>query len=531
MFKVLLFTVIFIVLFAIFRFHDLFLFFRFSRHLHKRSMEKLHRKKRGRNLYLYAIPLVCLFWIILFFAYPSNQSIGTKYNISWSTRNIPSHFTDPCNGKYIYIHDLPSRFNSDILKNCKELNPWTNMCAFTDNVGLGPHLSNSEQVFSDSGWYNTNQFTVEVIFHNRMKQYECLTNDSSIASAVFVPYYAGLDVARYLWGYNTSMRDSGSLELLRWLTSKPEWKVMAGRDHFFVAGRITWDFRRLSDEENDWGTKLLVLPESQNMSALVIEASPWNSNDHGIPYPTYFHPTKDSEVFEWQDRMRGLDRSWLFSFAGAPRPNLTVSIRDRIMNQCRSSPKCLLMECDFGESKCHVPSSVTEMFQSSVFCLQPQGDSYTRRSVFDSMVAGCIPVFFHPGTAYIQYLWHLPRDYARYSVFISEDGIRAGNTSIEKVLAEIKPETVHTMREEVIRMIPKLIYADPRSKLRVIRDAFDVAIDGVLARVDGLRLEMNGAGNFSRFLEKNSWKYALVGSEKPHEWDHYFFKPKQCRPC
>ena len=59
-----------------------------------------------------------------------------------------------------------------------------------------------------------------------MKKYECLTNDSSIASAVFVPFYAGLDISMYLWGFNISVRDSASLSLVKWLAEKPEWKRM-----------------------------------------------------------------------------------------------------------------------------------------------------------------------------------------------------------------------------------------------------------------------------------------------------------------
>ncbi|RRT55627.1 hypothetical protein B296_00047845 [Ensete ventricosum] len=103
--------------------------------------------------------------------------------------------TDPCGGRYIYVHDLPSRFNADMLRDCRQLSLWTNMCKFTSNAGLGPPLENVEGVFSNTGWYATNQFAVDVIFNNRMKQYECLTKDSSIAAAFFVPFYAGFDIA------------------------------------------------------------------------------------------------------------------------------------------------------------------------------------------------------------------------------------------------------------------------------------------------------------------------------------------------
>ncbi|XP_023534361.1 xyloglucan galactosyltransferase MUR3-like [Cucurbita pepo subsp. pepo] len=438
--------------------------------------------------------------------------------------------SDPCGGRYIFVHDLPSRFNEDMLKECKSLSLWTNMCKFTTNAGLGPPLENVEGVFSDTGWYATNQFAVDVIFSNRMKQYDCLTKDSSIASAFFVPFYAGFDIARYLWGYNISTRDRASLDLVDWLEKRPEWGVMGGRDHFLVAGRITWDFRRLSEEETDWGNKLLFLPAAKNMSMLVVESSPWNANDFGIPYPTYFHPAKDDDVFIWQDRMRKLERKWLFSFAGAPRPDNPKSIRGQIIDQCKNSKVCKLLECDFGESKCHSPSSIMQMFQSSLFCLQPQGDSYTRRSAFDAMLAGCIPVFFHPGSAYTQYTWHLPKNFTRYSVFIPEDDIRKRNVSIEERLSQISPEQLKLMQEEVISMIPRLVYADPRSKLETLKDAFDVSVQAIIDKVTKLRKDIIEGHTDKNFIEENSWKYALLEDGQrevgPHEWDPFFSKPK-----
>ncbi|XP_059660186.1 xyloglucan galactosyltransferase MUR3-like [Cornus florida] len=466
---------------------------------------------------------------------PSTDHIAHKsdnYPFMKALRTIENK-SDPCGGRYIYVHDLPPRFNEDMLRECKSLSRWVNMCRFTTNAGLGPPLKNVKHVFSRTGWYATNQFAVDVIFSNRMKKYDCLTRDSSLAAAIFVPFYAGFDIARYLWGYNISTRDAASLDLVNWLMKRPEWSIMGGKDHFLVAGRITWDFRRLSDEESDWGSKLLFLPAAKNMSMLVVESSPWNANDFAIPYPTYFHPAKDGDVFVWQDRMRKLKRKWLFSFAGAPRPDNPKSIRGQIIDQCKKSNVGKLLECDAGEagdSKCHSPSSIMLMFQSSLFCLQPQGDSYTRRSAFDSMLAGCIPVFFHPGSAYTQYTWHLPKNYSKYSVFISENDIRKRNVSIEQRLRQISPEQVKIMREEVISLIPRLIYADPHSKLETLKDAFDVSVQSVIDRVTKLRRDIIEGHTNSNFIEVVSWKYALLEEGQrevgAHEWDPFFSKPK-----
>ncbi|PKI77250.1 hypothetical protein CRG98_002371 [Punica granatum] len=383
------------------------------------------------------------------------------------------------------------------------------MCQYIDNFGLGPKVSDPGGVLSNGSWFRTNQFMLEVIFHNRLKKYECLTNNSSRASAVFIPYYAGLDMSQFLWSPNISVRDATGYDLVRWVSGRPEWRRMWGRDHFFVAGRIAWDFRRQTDDTSDWGSKLMFLPESRNMTMLSVESSVWN-NDLAIPYPAYFHPSDLSDVAEWQDRIRNQERPYLFAFAGAPRPELRFTIRGKIIEQClNSNGKCKLLNCSPETNNCDNPVNVMSVFQKSVFCLQPRGDSYTRRSTFDSIIAGCIPVFFHPGTAYVQYLWYLPENYTRYSVYIPLGNAKEGEKiSIEERLLHIPRDKVVEMREEVVRMIPRIIYADRRDGVGAFEDAFDVAVKGILDRVERVRRVIRDGGDPGvGFSEQNHFKF------------------------
>ncbi|KAJ1406592.1 Exostosin-like [Sesbania bispinosa] len=420
--------------------------------------------------------------------------------------------TDSCNGRYVYIHNLPTRFNHHLLENCHSLTRGTdkpNMCPYMENLGLGPEIENSQGVFTNKSWYETNQFLLEVIFHNRMRKYECLTNDSSLASAIFVPFYAGLDISRFLWVSNLTVRDSSGQDLVQWLAKRPEWKRMWGRDHFLVSGRISWDFRRQYDDESYWGSKFRFLPQSMNMSMLAVEASSWN-NDYAIPYPTSFHPSEESEVFEWQSKIRHQKRPYLFTFTGAPRPELEVSIRGKIIDQCRGSSACKFIDCSYGKEQCDNPINVMKVFGSSVFCLQPPGDSYTRRSIFDSMLAGCIPVFFHPGTAYSQYKWFLPKIRTKYSVYIPVKDVKKWNVNVEKVLMGIPENEVVAMREEVIKLIPGIIYADPKSTLHNLEDAFDLAVKGILERIEKVREAIrNGRDPSIGFADEDHYKYTF----------------------
>ncbi|XP_061364190.1 xyloglucan galactosyltransferase MUR3-like [Gastrolobium bilobum] len=478
---------------------------------HNQKMDKHFGPMRFVFLcsFVFCLTLFLLDYLVVSDTQASNFNETEKTN-HLENITIVNDNMDRCWGQYIYVYDLPGRFNEDLLKGCHSLMKWTDMCPYVSNSGLGHKISEKPngKVMSEDSWYDTNQFTLEVIFHNIMKHYKCLTNDSSLASAIYVPYYAGLDVVQYLWDSNVSTRDASPKELVKWVAQQPQWKRKWGRDHFMAVGRISWDFRRKTDNESDWGTKFMFLPEATNMSFLPIEStqnptqtqtqsqfSLLYDNEFSIPYPTYFHPSKDVEVFEWQKRMTRVKRPYLFSFVGAPRPNSNYShfwyIRSEIIKQCQSSTSCKLL----GKKYCHDPLSVMKVFQSSIFCLQPPGDSYTRRSTFDSILAGCIPVFFHPDSAYSQYLWHFPKNGSAYSVFIPEkDLVEEKGRPINETLSRIPMREVLALREQVVSLIPRIIYRHPNSRLRSLEDAFDIAVKGILERINKINVKDSVVG-------------------------------------
>ncbi|CAD6212803.1 unnamed protein product [Miscanthus lutarioriparius] len=390
----------------------------------------------------------------------------------------------PLRGRYIYVYRLPPRFNDDIVRGCRALRPWMDMCPYMANCGLGrPLRDEGGVVFPGRGWYATDQFMLDVIFRCRMRRYDCHTGDPARASAIFVPAYASLDGGRYLWN-STATRDALALDLVAWLARRPEWRATGGRDHFLVAGRTAWDFLRKTDGDDDWGTKLLNIPAVRNMTALVLEIDPWNRSNHlAVPYPTNFHPATAADVRAWQEKARALERRWLFSFVGAARPGSNKTVRAQILQQCGASSRCGMFRCKKGAECEAAPGAMMRVFESSSFCLQPRGDTTTRRSTFDAVLAGCIPVFFHPDSAYTQYADHIPAEPERWSVLIMHTDVTDRNVSIEETLGKIPPAAVKAMREEVIRLIPSLVYADPRSTRVDFKDAFDIAVDVVLDRV------------------------------------------------
>jgi hypothetical protein len=133
------------------------------------------------------------------------------------------------------------------------------------------------------------------------------------------------------------------------------------------------------------------------MTALVLESSPWHRGANlAVPYPTGFHQETAADVAARQEKARNAERGWLFSFVGSPWPGSEKTARAEIIRQCGASRRCTKPSASAPSSCESSPRTVMRLMESSTFCLQPSGDTPTRRSTFDAVLAGCVPVFFHP---------------------------------------------------------------------------------------------------------------------------------------
>uniref|UniRef100_J3NC86 Exostosin GT47 domain-containing protein n=1 Tax=Oryza brachyantha TaxID=4533 RepID=J3NC86_ORYBR len=322
-----------------------------------------------------------------------------------------------------------------------------------------------------------------------MRHYECLTGDLAAATAVYVPFYPALELNRHNCWSTAKERNGLSGEFLRWLSTQPSWAAHGGRDHFMVAARTTWLFRR-RDEAGDalgCGNGFLAQPESGNMT-------PRPRGQYHVPLAA---PPRRPLRLRPLLPPASTRRPWLFAFAGGRRANGTLPIRDHIIDECTASPpaRCGMLDCSHGRSAtCRSPRRLVGLFASARFCLQPRGDSFMRRSSIDTVLAGCIPVFFHEASTFKhQYRWHERDDDTttttdagrrRYSVVINPQDVVEGRVRIDEVLSRFTDDEVAAMREEVIKMIPRFVYKDPRVKFQGdMNDAFDVTFNEIMARM------------------------------------------------
>ncbi|KZV42824.1 hypothetical protein F511_25178 [Dorcoceras hygrometricum] len=389
-----------------------------------------------------------------------------------------------CQYGLVYVYELPAMFNKELLDNCNELNPWHSRCGSISNAGLGPRAVGISRIVPENlapAWYWSDMFAAEVIYHNRILTHKCRTREPESATAFYIPFYAGLAVAKYFYNnYTAKDRDWHCEKLLGWVKNQVQFKKYNGADHFIMLGRPTWDFRRSKNE--DWGSGFVYMPLMKHILRLSLERDPWDKLEIGVPYPTGFHPRSRSELDQWLNFVQTRNRTSLFTFAGANR-NLKGDFRTILMDQCyKESGSCRVVDCS-GTRCSDGTSEILEAFLDSDFCLQPRGDTYTRKSMFDCMLAGSIPVFFWKRSIYDQYDAFLGDEPEKYSVFIDRKDVRNG-TSIREVLEGYSRNEVKKMRDMVIKLVPKFLYSSMHDERGTenVKDALDIAIDGVLKR-------------------------------------------------
>ncbi|CAL9044230.1 probable xyloglucan galactosyltransferase GT17 [Musa acuminata AAA Group] len=443
--------------------------------------------------------LLCyVLWLrLLFFSFPLDSSSPASYSSAAAghRHHQVSRSPETCDPDIapFYIHTIHPRFNAALVRRCLSRLACCDVCPHVGHLGLGrpllrlPDAADAADAVRGTAWYATHPSTAEMLFHARVQRHPCRTMVPEAAVLFYVPFYAGLHAAANFRQANHTRRDALAVDLATHLSSLPSFRRRAGRDHFLAVGRASWDFMRSPAGPDLGANRLLLLPEVANMTVLTVERHPWEGhNQFGIPYPSYFHPRTAADVAEWQAELRRLGRTHLFAFVGGVGSDSeNADTRSSILNQCRMSDRCLAVECKPDRHKCDDPDLIMDVMRRADFCLQPPGESFTRRSTFDSVLAGCIPVFFSEHTAHTQYRWYLPSRPGDWSVMLEQ----SQRNQIEDELARIPRAEVGRMREVVIGLIPRMTYAHPdanRSQLG-FRDAVDVALVELTRRVRSIR--------------------------------------------
>eukprot|EP00039_Didymoeca_costata_P007057 m.95947 g.95947 ORF g.95947 m.95947 type:complete len:1031 (-) comp13522_c0_seq2:376-3468(-) len=195
-----------------------------------------------------------------------------------------------------------------------------------------------------------------------------------------------------------------------------------------------------------------------------LDGSEWFS----FPFVNNFHGAgRDSFVAL---RLAGKikpENNYLWSYAGKSR-GLSSTVHDKILQQCKESSKCFPLG-DVTSVDDMPDAALTKMALESDFCIYPPGSGPTRKGFLNSLVLGCVPVFFldHQLSMFRGHLTH--SDFASMSVRIPRKYLPGaknyvdGGDTIETLLGKIPKHEVMGKRLSIARMAHRIILASSDS--------------------------------------------------------------------
>lgn len=183
------------------------------------------------------------------------------------------------------------------------------------------------------------------------------------------------------------------------------------------------------------GVKVFFMTICQNCTAVVIETSPTYTAISGrskkywyaAPYPSSFHWWEGIKVLPWEtpaltslgehrtaltttgkvDPKDYPERDILSLFIGSVKTANVNSnaFRKALYSQCQQDVSCQWYTTAHACNGVVNATNQLLLFRRAKFCPAPAGDSITRKSIFDSLLAGCIPVIFARASM-SQYHWY-----------------------------------------------------------------------------------------------------------------------------
>ncbi|ELU11306.1 hypothetical protein CAPTEDRAFT_208188 [Capitella teleta] len=379
----------------------------------------------------------------------------------------------------IYVYELPGEYNRDIAQ-CFE----GNECEKLGSCGYGPLIAQHGNLQVRNTW----QFALEVIVHHRMLASPYRTLDINEANAFYLPYYSGLDCL-CTRGCSTHSVDG----VLQWL--KQQQPFQERRQHLMALSKI---------EREHFSRRCPLLARSEIRDFLLIGIEQESNEVYRrrrrgdvrplvvAPYPSYGH-------FSDKRHPHTLSQSrdvFLLLAAGTRRsnpfrahilqqfPESTTLSPDAFLHGGRTPPGVLWYQTPECRGQHH--KYTLAWMQRALFCLQPPGDSPTRKSFYDAVISGCIPVIFKDADVTVRYPFDSHLNYSAFCVEIDASAVRRDRTALDALRELVSQRNIQHMQRDLQTAAACLQYSFPFHHSP--NDAFAMILNQI-----EVRLQNNGS--------------------------------------
>ena len=417
----------------------------------------------------------------------------------------------------LYVYRLPEAYR-DPQESLGGLPP--------DGLGRPLHL---RDVGIQATLWDAEQYSAASLLHERSLSYRCRTHDPADADLFFVPAFKSRLAA------STCAEKSGKRGLTQrlrlelpnasrptgWPSGQPLTTLEArgGADHIVINPRNGASWERAPYCELTYGSPVLgaalhlafeqgprngsrwVYPEGycgqvcvdayypQLLAEPIYWSTPWTSLVHLGAHAGHTPPWASAHA-------RPVLVAAHFGTQHKPiLPKPTMWLRERLLKQCHAAgPE----RCRLRPPNAKQPEATAQLYWEATFCLQPGGDSISRKGIVDALLLGCIPVLFHTGQL-AQWPWHWGAWVRSASVLLKQSAVRANKLDAIDYLARLPAATVSSLQAAIRRHAHRMHYAAVDTshlpaalRSRATPDAFEVLLEGAWRLARDQRLQTLG---------------------------------------
>lgn len=424
--------------------------------------------------------LFMLSWFLLL-----NSDVRSRfidYNLLPHSKNYISNSCNPSLMDHeqraslrVFMYDLPSEFHFKLLYWKSEgKNPWPDIRLKVPEYPGGLNVQHSVAY-----WLTLDLLASE--FDNAGGRNVIRVHNSSEADVIFVPFFSSVCFNRFsrLNPHKKSNRNKElQQQLVKYLTSQPEWKRSGGIDHVIVAHHPN----SLLDARMQLWPAMFILSDFGRYQPSIANID----KDVIAPYKHIIKSyVNDSSGFD--------SRPILLFFQGAIYRKDGGFVRQEIFYLLKNEKD---VHFAFGSVQKQGVPSATKGMQSSKFCLNIAGDTPSSNRLFDAIASHCVPVIISDE---IELPFEDVLDYSEFCIFVRTSDALKENFLINFIRSVTKDEW--TQKWKKLREVEHFFEYQYPSKNS---DAVQMIWRAVSKKVPVIKRKLHVARRFSRFKKPSS---------------------------
>ena len=342
------------------------------------------------------------------------------------------------------------------------------------------------------GMYKSNQYQLYTIIMSKLRVHPRRTFLRENATIFVIPYDIG---AANQWRKSDGMYvpHSGndcptSKEIIKLIKQELSQSKHYGHDHLIINSLYYMFGVRCMDIFEACANCTVIAPDvpNHNQHPVFQEFRADNRSFprrwYGVPFPSAFHWHDHIQQVPWNNSHRNASiYASIWVNPGVQQPP-AVKLRKALAVQCEQRPKdCANLrvrnrhhnQCyKSGAQNCMENEGAMtglEAYNASIFCMQPPGDLMGRKGIFDSFLAGCIPVMFNYHVLSKSYPWWFPADgyvEGNTTAYISHfTKINPKFNSIDYLKQHFTSELILKMQKQIEHLGYLLQYAKPPARM------------------------------------------------------------------